>query len=86
MDSLTDTSLFTIISRHLMDAAEHDLDAKLYKASSVLLQEIQHKLPLLLFKPDGNRATRRLYVLDQKCEELSLLVRHYPGQHHCWHI
>ncbi|EXJ84183.1 hypothetical protein A1O3_04850 [Capronia epimyces CBS 606.96] len=54
-----------------MDAAEHDLDAKLYKASSTLLQELGHKLPLLIFNP---RTTRRLRVLDSKCEELRLLV------------
>jgi len=55
-----------------MDAAEHDLDAKLYKASGILLQELSHKLPLLLFNPGK---TRRLQVLDSKCDELRLLVR-----------
>ena len=56
-----------------MDAAEHDLDAKLYKASGVLLEEIKHKLPLLLCHPK-NPSKPRLRVLDTKCEELRLLV------------
>lgn len=54
-----------------MDAAEQDLDAKLYKASDTLLQELTHKLPLVILNPSG--APRRR-VLDSKCEELRLLV------------
>lgn len=57
-----------------MDAAEHDLDAKLYKASGTLLPEIQHKLDLLIFRTDKSIHTRRLYVLDPKCAELGILV------------
>ncbi|OAG44468.1 hypothetical protein AYO21_01464 [Fonsecaea monophora] len=57
-----------------MDAAEHDLDAKLYKASGTLLSELQHKLPLLLCHPVTVPPRRRLRVLDSKCEELNLLL------------
>lgn len=57
-----------------MDAAEHDLDAKLYKASAVLLEEIKHKIPLLLSCPQNSRRKLRLQVLDTKCEELRALV------------
>ena len=58
-----------------MDASELDLDAKLYKASSTLLSEFQHKLPLLLFHP-GTRPQRcRIRILDTKCAELTLLVQ-----------
>ncbi len=58
-----------------MDAAEHDLDAKLYKASGTLLEEIKHKLPLLIYHSKASPRTHRLFVLDPKCQELSLLVR-----------
>ncbi|EXJ78754.1 hypothetical protein A1O1_09156 [Capronia coronata CBS 617.96] len=54
-----------------MDAAEQDLDVKLYKASGTLLQELGHKLPLLVNTP---KKTRRLRVIDSKCEELRLLL------------
>jgi hypothetical protein len=65
-----------------MDASEHDLDAKLYKASSTLLSELQHKLPLLLHKP-GTPQAYRLRVLDTKCAELNLLVRLSHVSHGC---
>ncbi|KIW64745.1 hypothetical protein PV04_09656 [Phialophora macrospora] len=54
-----------------MDASELELDAKLYKASSTLLSELQHKLPLLLYH--HGQAPRRC-VLDRKCAELRLLL------------
>ncbi|OCT45398.1 putative tubulin-specific chaperone D [Cladophialophora carrionii] len=54
-----------------MDASELDLDAKLYKASGTLLAELQHKLPLLLYR--GGRAPRKC-VLITKSTELSLLL------------
>ena len=57
-----------------MDASELDLDAKLYKASSTLLAELQHKLPLLLFHPGKTPQKCRIRVLDSKCAELALLV------------
>ncbi|OAP62601.1 hypothetical protein AYL99_01828 [Fonsecaea erecta] len=57
-----------------MDAAEHDLDAKLYKASSTLLSEVQHKLPLLLYQHGTGPLKHRLRVLDSKCEELVRLL------------
>lgn len=57
-----------------MDAAEHDLDAKLYKASAVLLEEIKHKVPLLLSSPHKPHRRPRLLVLDTKCEEIRALV------------
>jgi len=63
-----------IYCRIPMDAAEHDLDAKLYKASAVLLEEIEYKLPLLLFCPHSQRRKPRHQILDSKCEELRLLV------------
>lgn len=65
-----------------MDAAEHDLDAKLYKASAVLLDEIKHKVPLLLFRPHKSHRKIRLQVLDLKCQELRLLVgkKHNVGE------
>ncbi|OAL17752.1 hypothetical protein AYO22_11280 [Fonsecaea multimorphosa] len=57
-----------------MDAAEHDLDAKLYKASGTLLTEFQQNLPLLLKHSGTNPPRRRLRVLDSKCEKLCRLV------------
>ncbi|KAK5060235.1 hypothetical protein LTR84_010120 [Exophiala bonariae] len=57
-----------------MDAAEHDLDAKLYKASAVLLEEIKHKVPLLLTSPHKPYRKPRLLVLDTKCNELRALL------------
>ncbi|KAK5380395.1 hypothetical protein LTR20_007166 [Exophiala xenobiotica] len=57
-----------------MDAAEQDLDAKLYKASGTLLEEIKHKLPLLIYHTNRSPRTHRLFVLDPKCQELSLLL------------
>jgi hypothetical protein len=57
-----------------MDAAEHDLDAKLYKSSAVLLQELQHKLPLLIWHPKHSPKKLRLHVLDHKVDELRLIV------------
>ncbi|EXJ65930.1 uncharacterized protein A1O5_10906 [Cladophialophora psammophila CBS 110553] len=57
-----------------MDAAEHDLDAKLYKASGILLSELQHKLPLLLYRPGTTPPRRRRRVLDSKCEDLRHLL------------
>lgn len=57
-----------------MDAAEHDLDAKLYKASAVLLEEIKYKVPLLLFRPHTPHRKPRRQILDSKCDELRLLV------------
>ncbi|OQU99977.1 hypothetical protein CLAIMM_05543 [Cladophialophora immunda] len=57
-----------------MDAAEHDLDAKLYKASGTLLSELQEKLPLLLFERGTFPPRRRVRVLESKCEELSRLL------------
>ncbi|KIX08563.1 uncharacterized protein Z518_03219 [Rhinocladiella mackenziei CBS 650.93] len=57
-----------------MDAAEHDLDAKLYKASGSLLLEIQRKLPLLIFNPLNPSGSPRVCVLDSKCYEVRLLL------------
>ncbi|KIW40175.1 uncharacterized protein PV06_07397 [Exophiala oligosperma] len=57
-----------------MDAAEHDLDAKLYKASGNLLQEFKTKLPQLIYHHSRLPQTRRLFVLDSKCEELRSLL------------
>jgi len=58
-----------------MDASEHDLDAKLYKASGTLLLELQHKLPLLVYNVQRSPRKPRLFVIDQKCSELGILVR-----------
>ena len=58
-----------------MDAAEHDLDAKLYKASGTLLSELQLKLPSLIYNTNASSRRPRLRVIDAKCEELRLLVR-----------
>lgn len=58
-----------------MDAAEQDLDAKLYKASGTLLNEVKFKLPLLLFNPGTNPPKPRLQILNIKCDELRQLVR-----------
>lgn len=57
-----------------MDAAEHDLDAKLYKASSTLLLELQHKLPSLVYNVKRSPRKPRLFVIDEKCFELGVLV------------
>ncbi|KIV93610.1 hypothetical protein PV10_04811 [Exophiala mesophila] len=57
-----------------MDAAEQDLDAKLYKASGTLLNEIKFKLPLLLSHPGTKPPKPRLQVLNVKCEELRQLL------------
>ncbi|KIW21019.1 hypothetical protein PV08_01598 [Exophiala spinifera] len=60
--------------RLYMDAAEHDPDAKLYKASGNLLQEIKIKLPQLIYHHNRSPPTPRLFVLDSKCEELRSLL------------
>ncbi len=57
-----------------MDASELDLDAKLYKASSTLLPELQQKLSLLLYHPGSGTRRYRTRVLDTKCWELTQLV------------
>ncbi|KIV87718.1 hypothetical protein PV11_03247 [Exophiala sideris] len=57
-----------------MDASEHDLDAKLYKASGTLLLELQHKLPLLVYNVKKSPRKPRLFVIDQKCSELGILL------------
>lgn len=56
-----------------MDAAEADLDAKLYKASADIIPELQVKLPLLIWH-DKSRKKLRTHVLFTKCEELKILV------------
>lgn len=63
-----------------MDVAEHDLDAKLYKASGNLLQEFKTKLPQLIYHHNRTPQTLRLFVLDSKCEELRSLVRNFDGK------
>lgn len=55
----------------MADAAQADADVKLYKASSELLAELQAKLPLLLYR--GNGQPRR-YVIYVKTAELCRLV------------
>ncbi|KAJ9604277.1 hypothetical protein H2200_011111 [Cladophialophora chaetospira] len=57
-----------------MDASELDLDAKLYKASSTLLSELQYKLPLLFYHPGAPALKLRTCVLDTKCAELTQLL------------
>ena len=57
-----------------MDAAEADFDAKLYKASSDLIPEIQAKLPKLIWHDSKSRTRIRTHVLFGKCEEVSSLV------------
>ena len=56
-----------------MDAAEAELDAKLYKASGDIIPELQVKLPLLIWH-GGPEKRVRTHVLYSKCEELKLLV------------
>lgn len=58
-----------------MDAAEQDLDAKLYKASGTLLNEVKFKLSLLLSHPGTHPPKPRLQILNIKCDELRQLVR-----------
>ncbi|KAI1624687.1 armadillo-type protein [Exophiala viscosa] len=57
-----------------MDASEHDLDAKLYKASGTLLLELQHKLPSLVYNVKKSPRKPRLFVIDHKCSELAILL------------
>jgi hypothetical protein len=57
----------------IMDAAEADLDAKLYKASGDIISELQVKLPLLIWH-ERSRQRLRTHVLYSKCEELNTLV------------
>lgn len=56
-----------------MDAAEAELDAKLYKASGDIIPELQVKLPLLIWHATPGKRVRT-HVLYSKCEELKLLV------------
>ena len=57
-----------------MDAAEADFDAKLYKASSDLIPEIQTKLPQLIWHDGKSRTRLRTHVLSEKCEDVAFLV------------
>jgi len=58
----------------VMDAADADNDAKLYKASGALLQELNYKLPVLVWHPGKSPRQLRQRVLDSKCAELMRLV------------
>lgn len=57
-----------------MDAAEDASDAKLYRASGELLQELQAKLPQLVWQQKDGRRYLRLRVIHSKTEELATLV------------
>jgi hypothetical protein len=57
-----------------MDAAEADLDAKLYKASGDLIPELQVKLPLLIWHDGTGTKRLRTHVPYQKAAELSRIV------------
>jgi hypothetical protein len=57
-----------------MDTAEADIDAKLYKASGDLIQELQIKLPQLIWHEGKSRSRLRTHVTFGKCEELRSLV------------
>lgn len=57
-----------------MDAAEADFDAKLYKASSDLIPEIQTKLLQLIWHNGKSRICLRTHVLSDKCEDVAFLV------------
>ncbi len=61
-----------------MDAAEADSDAKLYKASSDLIPEIQTKLPQLIWHDGKSRRRLRTHVLFGKCEDVVFLVSYTP--------
>jgi hypothetical protein len=66
-----------------MDAAEADLDAKLYKASGDIIPELQVKLPLLIWH-DQARSKVRTHVINAKCEQLKQLVRHFEPEGSFW--
>jgi hypothetical protein len=57
-----------------MDAAEADVDAKLYKASGDLIPELKTKLPQLLWHDPVTKRRLRTHVLNNKCQELRNLV------------
>lgn len=57
-----------------MDATEHDLDARLYKASGDLIPELQAKLPLLIWHDGNERGRPRTHVPYAKAAELSRIV------------
>lgn len=59
-----------------MDAAEADLDAKLYKASADIISELQKKLPLLIWH-DRARKRLRTHVLYTKCAQITSLLDYY---------
>jgi hypothetical protein len=61
-------------SEEIMDAAEADVDAKLYKASGDLIPELKTKLPHLLWHDPITRTRLRTHILTSKCEELRNLV------------
>ena len=58
-----------------MDAAEADVDAKLYKASADLIAEVKIKLPLLIWHGGKLRTRPRTHVIASKCGELEFAVR-----------